>query len=249
MILTAENSVKVCCCRVRKRKVDFFGSLAWLLSAINIGLLVVVILVPMWTIAEAQIAGVSYKWETGVFYHCTQIKGTNLQYPLAYDWTRCEANYWPWYIDGTSMKKQQRDRVNVSAVFSVLALLCALSGFLLGVHVVRKVMRGKFKSKKRRSAYYTSALFSGLQFLCGVISVGTWLGTEFHWRSLAGASETYHVCFYLAIANFLVALTLCVALIMKARNLFQYLAKLRQAIATAGDAPAVEEKKPLKGKK
>ena len=92
MILTAENSVKVCCCRVRKRKVDFFGSLAWLLSAINIGLLVVVILVPMWTIAEAQIAGVSYKWETGVFYHCTQIKGTNLQYPLAYDWTRCEAS-------------------------------------------------------------------------------------------------------------------------------------------------------------
>jgi hypothetical protein len=92
VILTAENSVKVCCCRVRKRKVDFFGSLAWLLSAINIGLLVVVILVPMWTIAEAQIAGVSYKWETGVFYHCTQIKGTNLQYPLAYDWTRCEAS-------------------------------------------------------------------------------------------------------------------------------------------------------------
>ena len=81
------------------------------------------------------------------------------------------ADYYPWFIDGTSMKKQQLDRVNVAAVSTMFALLSALITFFMGVHVVRKVMRGKFKSKKRRGAYYTSALFAGSQFVCGIIAV------------------------------------------------------------------------------
>jgi hypothetical protein len=51
--------------------------------------------------------------------------------------------------------------------------------------------------------------------------------------------------FWLAIGAVGLSLTLSVALVMKARNLFQYLAKLRAAIASAGDAPAPAEAKAL----
>ena len=99
-------------------------------------------------------------------------------------------DYHPWFVDGTALKKPQLDRVNVAAVFTTFALLCALVCFFLGVHVVRKVMRGKFKSKKRRGAYYSSALAAGSQFVCGSIAIVAWLTTEFHWRTLSGYEET-----------------------------------------------------------
>jgi hypothetical protein len=93
-VLTAENSVKVCCCRVRKRKVDFFGTITWAMGGASFVACCIMVGLPLWTTCTAQIVGITYTWEVGVFYHCTTIAGTNLQEPANYEFRQCDASAW-----------------------------------------------------------------------------------------------------------------------------------------------------------